>query len=78
MSKNSIEIINDVIIKEILKNLSLACIEEIKELVNEILIDTDHQDDRETEHAQGMRATAIQVEWILKDYKKKIKQVKVK
>jgi len=25
-----------------------------------------------------MRATAIQVEWIIKDYKKKIKQVKEK
>ena len=45
--------------------LETDCIEEIKELINTILIDTDHEHDRETDHAQGMRATAVQVEWIL-------------
>ena len=54
--------------------LETDCIEEIKELINTILIDTDHEHDRETDHAQGMRATAVQVEWIIKDYKKKKKE----
>ena len=32
--------------------LETDCIEEIKELINTILIDTDHEHDRETDHAQ--------------------------
>ena len=58
--------------------LETDCIEEIKELINTILIDTDHEHDRETDHALGMRATAVQVEWIIKDYKKKKKLYETK
>ena len=57
-----------------MRDLETECIEEIKELINTILIDTEHEDDRESDQALGMRSAAIQVEWIIKDYKKKKKE----
>tara|TARA_R100000742_G_C4274426_1_gene94394 strand:- start:1044 stop:1232 length:189 start_codon:yes stop_codon:yes gene_type:complete len=57
-----------------MRDLETECIEEIKQLTNTVLIDTDHEDDRESDHALGMRSLAIQIEWIIKDYKKKKKE----
>ena len=45
------------------------CIEKMKQLVTGIMVDTEHLDDR-TPYAQGMRAASIEMEWIIKDYKK--------
>jgi len=45
------------------------CIENMKQLITGIMIDTEHPDDR-TPHALGMRSAAIEMEWIIKDYKK--------
>tara|TARA_R100000541_G_scaffold38350_1_gene46180 strand:- start:1607 stop:1804 length:198 start_codon:yes stop_codon:yes gene_type:complete len=45
------------------------CIEKMKQLVTGIMVDTQNLEDR-TPYAQGMRAAAIEMEWIIKDCKK--------
>tara|TARA_R100000935_G_scaffold742_2_gene2554 strand:+ start:1454 stop:1636 length:183 start_codon:yes stop_codon:yes gene_type:complete len=50
--------------------LEAVCIEKMKALINSIIIDTDLNKEDRTPYEKGMRSSATEMEWIIKDYKR--------
>ncbi len=50
--------------------LEAVCIEKMKALINSIIIDTNLNKEDRTPYEKGMRSSATEMEWIIKDYKR--------